>query len=193
MTSDTAIGNHVDAEFWGRARAKAPHVAKRIAYEYPGIDTDDIEQEIYLHLAENISTVRSYNNAALEMAMKTGGKAYADRERMAYTYQSAEWIYTPNEVRALFEEAYFDAGMWENAPQKETGEFMITAKNITVSLWDIDTAFEALSVDDQVAIKSRYEYGIPFADDSERKRVNRAIDRVTMKINGRISAKQNNP
>lgn len=173
---------------WERIQTKAPHVARQIGREYPGIDPEDIEQEIYLHCAENARIVANYADTALEKVMQTAGRKYANRERYAFIHTSAEWIYTPREVRALFEEAFFNRDMWQNMPQKDDG-VSITAKNVVVSLWDISNAFDSLNTAEKAALVKRYNYGMEFSDDTERKACNRAIDKVTQKINGRMALK----
>lgn len=174
---------------WPVIMRKAPHIARKIAREFPGIESSDIEQEIFLYCAENKGSIArtTHTDSGLEGIMIKAGRKYAARERYAFLNYSAEWIYTPDEVRGIFEEAYFDADAWNEAPVKDDG-MTIRAKGIVVSLWDIQGAFEALSVEDQIAIRSRYEYGIP-GDPSERKRLQRAIDKVTQRINGRMAAK----
>jgi hypothetical protein len=90
---------------WPTVMREAPAVARRIARDYPGIESADIEQEIFAHAAEKMDTLaRTTKNVyGLRKVLGNAGTAYASKERLTYVYYSAEWVYTPREVRSLFE------------------------------------------------------------------------------------------
>jgi DNA-directed RNA polymerase specialized sigma24 family protein len=168
---------------------KGAQVARKIAREYPGIEASDIEQEIYVHMLANKKdlTAEPRTDAYWEVVMHRSGSAYAAKERYSYIHYSSEWIYTPTEIRALFQEAFFSGQMWDNMPLKDEG-VTITAKNAVVSLWDLAAAFDTLSPEDRYVIDARYNQGLTL-DETERKRLERAIDKVTRKVNGSQAAK----
>lgn len=187
MTSDTVIG--ID---WERFQKIAPRVARKTAHDFPGVDAEDIEQEIYLHIAENPSVYKrgaGHSDEQVAGIMKGPARKYAGKERYAFIHFSAEWIYTPKEVRALFEEAFFTTDLWSQMPQKDDG-VTINAKNVVVCLWDLSNAFDSLTPDEQAIVSKRYEYGEELTV-NERKELQRAIDKVTMRLNGRMAAKNN--
>ena len=176
---------------WSRLMRKGAHVARKVAREYPGVEASDIEQEIYLHCAEKKATIlkANYNDTQLEGIMLRVARSYAGRERYAFIHYSSEWVYTPKEVRALFDEAFFDPILWETMPAKDDG-LTLTAKGIVVSLWDISQAFDLLEVEDQLVITKKHnDRECTPLTGAEQKRYERAIDKVTQRINGRMAAK----
>lgn len=180
MTADTSIGS----DMWERIYAKTPVISRTIAREYDGIDAEDIAQEIYLYAVANSASISktTEKQAGIDALLERAGRIYAEKERQAYMFHSSTWVYTPKEVRALFEEAFFEQSMWENAPQKDDGT-KISANNVVVFLWDMSQALDSLSHEDQLVIHKRFEYGEEYEDDAERKRCNRAIDKVTRYLN----------
>lgn len=174
--------NDIDPN-WALILRKAAFVGRKVAWEYPGIEASDIEQEILLHVAENKSTFAkaNYSVTALEKIFFGVARKYAATERYAFIHASATWIYTPKEIRALFENAYFDKDMWQRTPQKDEGA-TITAASVVVSLWDLDNAFDTLSAADQAVIIKRYDRGEEL-DSSEKMRLSRAVDAVTRRVN----------
>lgn len=123
----------------------------------------------------------------IETVMRRAGSLYAEGERLTYLYRSAEWIYTPEEIRGLLEEAFFDPIYWESTPQKDEG-VTLTAKGIVVSLWDIRDSYAELSSEDQGIILRRFRDGESL-ENTDRKRLSRAVDRLTARINGRVPSR----
>ena len=174
---------------WDAIIREAPSVARRVAYEYPGIEASDIEQEIFLHCAENLASLQrtTKNVYGLRKVMHSAAVKYASSERLSYVYYSAQWVYTPKEIRVLFE-AFFMPEYWEKVPQKDDGA-NINHKNVLCSLFDLDAAYSALSTEDQFTIASRYENGVKPDTTADKMRLSRAIDKVTNRLNGRMAAK----
>ena len=167
----------------------ASEIVKRaagtVARRWPGIERDDIEQEIWVHLLPKFGTLTRDDDYLFTAAARAGNE-YAAKERDHYTRQTAQWIYTPDEVRALFKEAYFDPAYWEEAPQKEKANKLF-AGGVVVALWDMKQAFEGLPGQYQEVITRCYrdEPGTAH-DDATSKRLRRAVDRATELLNGRV-------
>lgn len=175
-----------------RLLRKAAFVSRRVAGDYPGIEVSDIEQAIHLYIAENRSTFeQTETEAGLEKFMYRAGRAYASKERYDYLNHSAAWVYTPSEIRAIFEEAFFNPVVWETMPVKDDSRTTLTAKGIVVCLWDISEAFDSLPINDQIALHTRYEYGVPTSK-TEDKRIERAIDKITDRVNGGMARRNMN-
>lgn len=177
---------------WNRVIAKGAYVARNISREYPGIEASDIEQEIFLYIAENRNSIErttEHLEAGLEAIMYRAGKAYAAAERIAYIYSSCEWLYTPKETRGLLSEAFFDPALWENMPCKDDG-VKISAKGVVISLWDIRSALESLEAEDQELVRRRYQLGLAFEDEAEKRRLYRAIDKITQRMNTGVARRR---
>jgi DNA-directed RNA polymerase specialized sigma24 family protein len=176
---------------WTKYTKLAESVAQRVAEEYPGIEADDIRQEILLHVAEKKSTYEAtdYPDGQLRKNFRNVAISYAGRERYAYIYHSAEYVYTSSEVRQLFDRAFFQPEMWETAPTKDDG-VSIASGGVVVALWDLDRAYSALPVLDAQVIAKRYEQGEPLSS-AETMRLSRAVDKITRSLNNGVIKRQN--
>jgi DNA-directed RNA polymerase specialized sigma24 family protein len=175
---------------WPKIHKLAESVARRVSAEYPGFDAEDIRQEILLHVVEKQSTYESsdYPDGQLRKNFRQIAIRYAGRERYAYIYHSAEYVYTSPEIRALFEDAFFQPEMWEKAPTKEDG-ISVTSGGIVVALWDLDRAYSALPVADAEVIAKRYERGDTLTP-AEAMRLSRAVDKITRFLNNGVVKRQ---
>lgn len=175
---------------WTRYEKIADSVAKKVAFEYPGIDADDIRQEILLHVAEKKTTYEStdYADGQLRRNFRNIAISYAGRERYAYIYHSAEYVYTSSEVRQLFERAFFQPEMWEKAPTKDD-DVSVTAGGVVVALWDLDRAYGLLSTLDSQVIAKRYALGETLTS-AETMRLSRAVDKIVRTLNNGVVKRQ---
>lgn len=161
--------------------------AGQLARGWPGIERDDIEQEIWVRLLPDFEKLPEDPDYVGRCAY-SAGRSYCSNERYYYTLKTAEWVYTPNEVRALFKEAYFDPCNWVEMPTKETSN-SLRAGGVVVLLWDLRRAFEALPEQYKEAITRCYrdEPGVKH-DEATKSRLRRAIDRATRFLNQNMSA-----
>lgn len=171
---------------WDKIQTLAGSVSKRVSDEYPGIDQEDIRQEILLHVVEKRTTYeeKNYPDGQLRNNFRKIAVSYAGRERYAFLYHSAEYVYTSPEVRALFENAFFQPEMWEKAPTKDDGQ-AVTSGGVVVALWDLDRAYSALAPADAEVIARRYEQGQTLTS-AETMRLSRAIDKMTRFLNNGV-------
>jgi DNA-directed RNA polymerase specialized sigma24 family protein len=176
---------------WTKYTKLAESVAQRVAEEYPGIEAEDIRQEILLHVTEKKSTYEAtdYPDGQLRKNFRNVAISYAGRERYAYIYHSAEYVYTSSEVRQLFDRAFFQPEMWETAPTKDDG-VSVASGGVVVALWDLDRAYSALPVLDAEVIAKRYEQGEPLSS-AETMRLSRAVDKITRSLNNGVVKRQN--
>jgi len=175
---------------WTRYQKIADSVARKVAEEYPGIDAEDIRQEILLHVMEkkNVYESTDYPDGQLRKNFRQVAVSYAGRERYAYIYHSAEYVYTSSEIRQLFEKAFFQPELWETAPTKDDG-VSVAAGGVVVALWDLDRAYSALPVLDAEVIAKRYERGEPLSS-AETMRLSRAIDKIVRTLNNGVIKRQ---
>lgn len=160
--------------------------AKRLSRAWPGIEADDIQQEMSLKVVENFETIKNHPNLrsiALGLAEKAG-VAYCSGERYFYQANSAEWIYTPKEVREVLAEHYFNTLSWHDAPKRRDPDQRLLGDGISIALMDIDNAVNALSEKDQALIFRVFDAGEVVKD---RKAVTRVVDKITTFLNRGIS------
>ncbi|MGW0920411.1 hypothetical protein ACWD3J_15500 [Streptomyces sp. NPDC002755] len=175
---------------WLKLQRIADAVARKVSFEYPGIEAEDIRQELLLHTVENQKHYEDndYPDAQMRIRYRQIATSYAGRERYAYIYHSAEYVYTSPEIRALFEKAFFQPEMWEKPPTKDDG-ISVTAGGTVVALWDLDRAYGSLAPLDAEVIEKRYARGDALTS-AEHMRVSRAIDRVTRFLNNKVVKRQ---
>jgi DNA-directed RNA polymerase specialized sigma24 family protein len=161
--------------------------AGQLARRWPGIERDDIEQEIWVRLLPDFEKLDADPDYVGRCAYNAG-RGYCSNERYYYTLKTAEWVYTPNEVRGLFKEAYFDPCNWLEMPSKETNN-SLRAGGVVVALWDLKRAFDALPPQyREVIVKCYRDEPGKGQDPATKKRLQRAIDKATRYLNQRLAA-----
>jgi hypothetical protein len=184
--SEVPVLTHDDYEWVSEIVKRA---AATVARKWPGIDRDDIGQEIWVKILPAWSKLVRDDDYVFKVACRAGN-GYAADERYYYTHMSAEWVYTPAEVRGLFREAFFDPGAWEQMPTEETSN-TLRAGGVVVSLWDLREVWGELSDAQRHAIEHAYRdagdgEGL---DPAARKTLQRAIDTATRALNGRMATR----
>lgn len=166
-------------------------IADSLAIQWPGIDREDIEQEMNMKILENWPNIKNHRDArkiALGLA-KRGGVDYCSRERDYYQRQTSEWIYTPKEVRAILAEAFTEP-LWTDTPAKPSkGKEYLTADGVSILIMDAKNAFEAVSEADQAVVISAFHDGERPSTSAEKMRLSRAIDRMTDVLNRQVHAR----
>lgn len=168
-------------------------VASNLAYNWPGIEQDDIAQEINLFLVSrwhNIAT-REMSDADLKRAIRglaeREGYSYCVRERYFFQAHTSEWIYTPKEIRSVLPEYFQNPDMRLDAPKRpEHGNQTLTGDGLSIVAMDIKAAFEQLSEAEQVIIWRAYRDNERLYVNDE-KRLQRAVDRLTSILNRGVS------
>lgn len=168
---------------WEVARDIARVSARKIARSYPGIDPDDIEQAILTRVAEQLGTFKriGYTPEAMAGIFRQYGVKYANDERVAAYNFSDQYHYTAREVRALCGKALFDKEAFyasvENDPETVTRFDEIIARVV-----DLQAAYADLGVSEQELLRRRFLLGETL-EPSDTKRLQRAIDRLALRIN----------
>jgi hypothetical protein len=165
-------------------------VARRLSFEWPGIERDDIEQEIWRGLTERWESVKAQPEAErgglVSFFAERFGVSYCSRERQFYQHFTAEWIYQPHEVRRLMVD-YFDADAWLAPVKRPEGTNQtLLGDGVTVALFDIDRAFKSLTETDQQILIRVFNAGETLGS-TDRKKLQRAIDRIVVFLNRTIS------
>lgn len=167
--------------------------AKRIARDWPGIDAEDIAQEMVLKVCENWDASLKDQDGPTRRRMALGlaelrGKQYAAGERYEYQQSTSEWIYTPQEVRGLLAE-YFLIDGWEDAPRRPNRTETVAADGVSVALMDIRKAYEAAPERDQTLIMRAYQSHESLPD-TDYRALRRAVDRLAQALNRKVTEAQ---
>lgn len=95
---------------WEDTQKVARDVARRVARDYPGIESDDIEQEILLEVVRRENTFKRMNYEVPQLHRYL--KNYAHRYCNEFRVRMYDWdeghYYSAKEVRALCASALFD-------------------------------------------------------------------------------------
>ncbi|WP_030372918.1 RNA polymerase sigma factor [Streptomyces rimosus] len=170
----------------------AKKAASRLARENSYCEADDIEQFILLKYWESRDRFAGYEPAALYSIFRNIGVEHCKAERLHYTYNTAEWIYTPREIRNVLKHAYYCEDGREVIPNRKDDLIRVAndPKSVALTIWDIDEAIGGLTDTHQAAIEGAYLHGrTPAHGSAEQKRLQRAIDRLTERLNSKVDMK----
>lgn len=187
MPETTIEKGDMDSERIVDVDALAKSVARGVARDFPGVEHDDIAQEIILKVLEAPRSFQGVDESGLRRVLRKIGTMYAAEERYAYTINSAQYVYTPSEVRGLLEVFFLDRSEL-NPPTKELPVVRVEAGGIVVALWDMDFAWSRIDDDERDVLARRYRDGeTPANSSGERKRIDRAIESMTRWLNIKVN------
>lgn len=97
--------NELDDDSLQRLTKRVRWAARSVSLQWPGvIDAEDVEQTIYLKLAESPGTVNkavALDDLALQRLLNRMGHQIASQERTDYAHYKGSYRYSVNEVKAL--------------------------------------------------------------------------------------------
>lgn len=169
---------HVTAE---EVVQMANRAGRRVAREYPGIEAEDIAEEALTRLYERAERLRSATADHLYSVLEGEGVKYAAKERYDFILYSSQYVYTPKEVRAILEHAYYDPTARDVPTEKDDWLSADIGKGtVGVSLMDIDVAMDRIKPRERKLLKRRFYLGEEITDT---KAVTRAVDSLTRVVN----------
>jgi DNA-directed RNA polymerase specialized sigma24 family protein len=163
----------------------ADRVGRRVANEFPGLEAEDIASEALVRLAERAEKLPTDDEGYVYRVLYREAVRYAAKERYDHMMGTATFVYTPREVRALLQEAYFDPAAWDVPTAKD--DYLtatVTKDTLGVSLMDLHEAWKKLKASYREILLRR------FRDDEEvkdTKAVTRAVEALTWNINRRVN------
>ncbi|MFC9974326.1 hypothetical protein ACFVH6_25825 [Spirillospora sp. NPDC127200] len=165
-----------------QAMEMAAKVGRRIARDYPGVEADDIASAALLALAERVDILPADHGAGyVYKLLEKAGRTHAAQERYERVIGTSQYIYTPQEVRALLQEAYYDPSAWDTPSRKDDWlSAEISEGTVGISLMDIKSAMDRISPQQREVLNARFGRG---EEISERYKVARAIDALTRCLN----------
>lgn len=176
---------------WNAIHDLAQRVGRNMARKWPGIEAEDMAQEALTALLEHSELLADFpdNIALLTSFMGRAAGKYASRERYDFTLRTSQYLYTPAEVRGLLTHAYWDVSLRETTvptgPDDRTS--LVVWENICIALWDLDAAFGTLPAMDQARLITRFRDEAEYSSSAARVAVDRAIDKLTQRVNERIN------
>jgi hypothetical protein len=174
------------------AKPIVERIARRLHAENRSIDQDDIESEIWAEVTRQWATIEPMPDEdrprLISFVADRAGAEFCSRERQYYQHFTAEWIYTPQEIRRLLVD-FFDADAWLSPVKRPEGTNQtLLGDGLTIALIDVDRAYQSLSETDQQIIMRVYQARESLdRNGAERKRLNRAVDRIVAFLNRAVS------
>jgi hypothetical protein len=163
----------------------AESVGRSVARDYPGVDAEDISAEALTKLMDNRPKADDPSAGYVKRILQRYGATYAATQRYQRIVETSQYIYTPNEIKALLEHCYYDPAAWDVPTGKDDWlSAEIDGRSIGISLMDITVGMEKIKAEYRSALEKKFYLG----EDVHHQRVTRALDSLTRAIN-RIVAK----
>ncbi|MGW1231454.1 hypothetical protein [Streptomyces californicus] len=174
---------------WNALESLAEKVAREVAGKWSIVEPDDVKQEILLHAFQEkhvIAPLQS-DTQTLRKIFWTAGRRYAAKERAHLDLMDDQYFYTPDEVRGVMRSfIYTDSEISQQIGKKDDLTRCVITDNIVSARIDAETAIQRLNADYQEVVLRLFVYGLPHADETDRKRGYRAIDALTAEMNRNI-------
>ncbi|MCZ4097330.1 MULTISPECIES: hypothetical protein [unclassified Streptomyces] len=177
--------SYIDPNIIETARKAAVKLARENSY----CEADDIEQFILVTYWESRGRFAEYAPESLYSVFRNIGLEHCKAERLHHTYNTAQWIYTPREIRNILKHAYYTEEGREVMPNRKDDLIKVAndRNSVALSIWDIDECFHELTASHQSAIERAYLHNvIPEHGSADQKRLQRAIDRLTERLNTKV-------
>jgi DNA-directed RNA polymerase specialized sigma24 family protein len=174
---------------WDRLSDLADKVAREIAQKWVIVEADDVKQEILLHAVEEKHIIAQYqgDEDLLRRIFYNAGRRYASKERAHLDLMDDQYYYTPDEVRTVMRSfIYTDEEISSQIGKKDDLTRCTIADNIVSARVDASNGLQRINPSYRELIMRQYVYGLPAADDAERRRGYRAIDALALEMNRNI-------
>lgn len=160
-------------------------VARFTSYDFPDIDAEDVESQLYVFLTERKLWTMDPENEGYARALQKRANVFAWGERKEHLTLTSQYSYRTRDVQLLLE-TLFDYSLWEGAHVPEDAksfENSTTIDGIELTA-DVSRAFSLLSEDYRAILYSRYSLGIrPDRGSPEYKRLSRAKGKLVSILN----------
>lgn len=174
-----------ELELW---RDLVVRVARFVASDFPYVEREDLEQELYLFLFSR-DTMDDPETPGSSMILTKVAKTYAFAIRAQHLYQTSQYSYRPSDIRLILE-SVFDYRDWTGGyvPNDARGDDWDSYLDVYS---DVHWGFQRLSETYRQVIISRYrDRVIPPPASNERRQLSRALRRLTDIINNYWTPKQ---
>lgn len=155
-------------------------VAASFSRSYPGVDAEDIKQELDVMLVEKKEQFLAQDNpeSYIRVSMKHCATAFCKRERSAQMFWTDDYLYRPDDVRELLQEHYeaIEKAWIPEDARTENGN------DAVVMLVDIEQAVASLNVSYKSILFRKYVLD-DVEEPKDRQTLSRAVRKVTEVLN----------
>jgi DNA-directed RNA polymerase specialized sigma24 family protein len=179
-------------------------VAKNVASDYPDIDWEDLRQELALFVVENGPSIKMYDEGGNpRRLLNLVAQSYSKKLRTQHMSLTPQYAYRPSDIKQILETAFLDTPATSYVPDDARSPlsktFNLFDPNNNFSVAEVDPFHEADAIEIASDVKAcllklkpelrraifdRYVVGIiPDNSSYERKRLNKAVNELTRKLN----------
>lgn len=102
-------------EFIVKWYEEAESIARRHAARTPGLDADDLRQELAVYIMENRQRLEGMPSGSVAVILDKQAAFVSREARSEFMYHSGQYLYRPDEVKEALP-AFFKYEEWESAP-----------------------------------------------------------------------------
>lgn len=178
-------------------------VARNVSSDYPDIDWQDVRQELCLFVLENGKSIKLKEDGGNpRWVLDRVANEYCKKLRTGHMTLTPQYAYKPSDVMKILETAFSEDPMASYVPEDArdplSGTFTVWDNQgswktmeadpfhfvdaIEVSS-DVRAVLKKLKPELKEAIFKRFVVGVPENNSYERKRLNKAINELTRKLN----------
>lgn len=171
---------------WAHMAEVADKVARSIALNWSIVEKDDVKQHILMNAYERRQSLEEHwgDEAFVYAFCKKVGNQYASAERDARDVEDGQYYYTPQEARQALETfVYSDDEMGQLIGREDDLLRARITDSLMTARMDASKGLNRLPKQTRAVLMKRYVYGLPAADDAERKAANRAVDALARQMN----------
>ncbi|MGW0087824.1 hypothetical protein ACWDWS_02215 [Streptomyces sp. NPDC003328] len=171
---------------WERMAEVADKVARSIALNWAVVEKDDVKQHILLNAYERRTSIEEHwgDEAFIHAFCKKVGNQYASAERDARDVEDGQYYYTPQEARQALETfVYSDEELGQLLGREDDLLKCRITDSLMSARMDASISMNRLPKATRAVLMKRYVFGLPAADDAERKAANRAVDALARQMN----------
>lgn len=183
-------------------------VAKNVANDYPDIDWEDVRQELVVFVLQNGKSIKLREDGGNpKWLLERVAQMYCKDQRAQHLTMSPQYAYKPSDVRKILEYAFdpnnysqmeipedakspVESSIKTIAIQDENGQIQIIIQEpfhqaVSIELAsDVKAALQRIKPELRDTIFRRYVLGQqPSNETYERKKLNKAVNELTYKLN----------
>lgn len=155
--------------------------ARFVVRDFPDVEREDVIQELFLFIIQNQERLKHPDQVGAQKTLARAAKEFAWDQRKQHLALSVQYSYRTSDVKAILETA-FDHSNWENVrvPDDARSEFNDVFLEVNS---DVVRAFHSLGHSQKKVIFQRFALGVYPENQTEVKRLYRAVAALTDKLN----------
>jgi DNA-directed RNA polymerase specialized sigma24 family protein len=158
-------------------------VARSVAKDYPDIEWEDVRQELVVFVLQHGKSIKLREEGGNpKWLLERVAQTYAKKNRTQHLILTSQYAYRPSDVKQILETAFMPEQR-ENTYVPEDASSLDGIDSLQISS-DVMAAYELLKPDMKEVLFRRYALNqVPSNETYERKRLNKAINELTLKLN----------